>query len=256
MNLHLNSQLANNYKSNSQKIRILTENWVGKNLYCPHCGNEYINHFDNNKPVADFYCPHCSEEYELKSKNGTIKNKVPDGAYDTMIKRICSVNNPNFFFMEYNKVDLSVKNFMIVPKHFFVPSIIEKRKALSSNAKRAGWIGCNIFINHIPKEGKIFVIRDEKQIPTNKVIEYFNRTKFIENYKLDARGWFIDILNCINKLPDDDFNLDQMYNFIDELSILHPGNNNIDAKIRQQLQILRDKGIIEFKGRGHYKKIY
>ena len=31
-------------------------------------------------------------------------------------------------------------------------------------------------------------------------------------------------------------------------------NNNIEAKIRQQLQILRNKGIIEFLERGHYRK--
>lgn len=34
----------------------------------------------------------------------------------------------------------------------------------------------------------------------------------------------------------------------------HMNNYNIEAKIRQQLQILRDKGFIEFSGRGHYKK--
>ena len=32
-------------------------------------------------------------------------------------------------------------------------------------------------------------------------------------------------------------------------------NNFIKDKIRQQLQILRDKAIIEFVGRGKYKKI-
>ncbi|MBQ1398560.1 MAG: restriction endonuclease, partial [Clostridia bacterium] len=35
----------------------------------------------------------------------------------------------------------------------------------------------------------------------------------------------------------------------------HIHNNNIEAKIRQQLQILRDKGFIEFLERGHYRKI-
>jgi len=32
-------------------------------------------------------------------------------------------------------------------------------------------------------------------------------------------------------------------------------NNNIEAKIRQQLQILRDNGVVEFIGRGLYKKV-
>ncbi|RJQ53985.1 MAG: restriction endonuclease, partial [Nitrospiraceae bacterium] len=31
-----------------------------------------------------------------------------------------------------------------------------------------------------------------------------------------------------------------------------PDNKHIRPKIRQQLQILRDKGIVEFKGQGRY----
>ncbi|MEF9988207.1 MAG: hypothetical protein RR504_07455 [Christensenellaceae bacterium] len=32
-------------------------------------------------------------------------------------------------------------------------------------------------------------------------------------------------------------------------------NNNIQEKIRQQLQILRDRGVVEFIQRGKYRKI-
>jgi type II restriction enzyme len=35
----------------------------------------------------------------------------------------------------------------------------------------------------------------------------------------------------------------------------YPNNNFIKDKIRQQLQQLRDKGIIEFIGNGKYKKM-
>jgi len=37
------------------------------------------------------------------------------------------------------------------------------------------------------------------------------------------------------------------------LQAKHPENHNVKAKIRQQLQYLRDKGVIEFLGRGHYR---
>ena len=79
---------AEHYSSNAQKIRVITETWVNKNMFCPYCGNPYISHFENNRPVADFFCPSCSEEYELKSKGASISNKVNDGAYNTMIERI------------------------------------------------------------------------------------------------------------------------------------------------------------------------
>lgn len=67
MNLKMDYKIAEPYKSNFQKIRVITEQWV----------------------------------------------------------------NNNFFFMSYNKQDLQVRDFLMVPKYFFSPEIIEKRKPLS-----------------------------------------------------------------------------------------------------------------------------
>ena len=255
MNLHLNSELAACYNSPTQKIRVITEAWAKDNMFCPYCGNPYIEHFAPNKPVADFYCPHCADEYELKSKNGPIANKVNDGAYHTMIERIESINNPNFFFMQYSRRDLSIKNLIVVPKHFFVPEIIEKRKPLGPKARRAGWIGCNIILKKIPQDGLIYVVKDEKEQPVDTIINKISRTNFIKQYKLDARGWILDVLNCINKIEEENFSLGQVYAFENVLAEKHPDNHHIRDKIRQQLQLLRDKGIIEFNGRGKYSKI-
>lgn len=255
MDLRMDITATEQYHSNSQKIRVITENWMSENMYCPYCGNTYIRHFENNKPVADFFCPHCAEEYELKSKNGSIRNKVNDGAYKTMIERIESINNPNFFFLHYDKRDLRVKNLVVVPKHFFSTEIIERRKPLSSTAKRAGWVGCNIVLKQIPNQGRIYVVKDEIVQPEKNVIEQIIKTDFIRTYKLDARGWILDILNCVNKIDGRDFTLEQMYQFVPMLELKHPENHHIREKIRQQLQLLRDKGIIEFDGRGRYRKV-
>ena len=255
MNLRMDDKIAEQYNSNSQKIRVITEQWVNDNLFCPYCGKAHIAHFENNRPVADFYCPDCAEEYELKSKNGTIENKINDGAYDTMIQRIVSINNPNFFFMNYNKHNLQVRDFLMVPKYFFSPEIIEKRKPLSDTARRAGWVGCNIIFKQIPEEGRIFIVKNEMEIPRKEIISKVRRTEFIKQYKLDARGWVLDVLNCVNKIEGRDFTLEQMYEFEDVLAKKYPNNNHIKDKIRQQLQILRNKGIIEFRGRGNYRKI-
>jgi type II restriction enzyme len=97
MQLKLTSEVVNNYSSTSQQIRVMTESWVDKSVFCPNCGST-LNRFGNNSPVADFYCKKCAEEYELKSKNGEIGKKIVDGAYSTMIERLKSDNNPNFFF--------------------------------------------------------------------------------------------------------------------------------------------------------------
>lgn len=46
-----------------------------------------------------------------------------------------------------------------------------------------------------------------------------------------------------------------MYKFENMLAFKHPENHHIKDKIRQQLQMLRDHGMIEFTGRGYYRKI-
>ena len=125
MNLILDNSIVENYHSSTQIARVLTENWVTQNMYCPRCGNLKIKHFENNRPVADFFCPSCNNEYELKSKIGALGQKINDGAYSTMIERITSNNNPDFLFMSYSKQELKVKDLILIPKHFFVPDIIE-----------------------------------------------------------------------------------------------------------------------------------
>ena len=153
----LSPDIATQYKSNSQKVRVMTESWAWKHIFCPNCWNE-ISHYDNNKPVADFFCDNCKEDYELKSWK-SIGNKINDWAYTTMINRLLSSQNPNFFFLNYSS-NLEIKNFMVIPKHFFIPEIIEKRKPLSASAKRFWWIGCNVLLSWIPESWKIFYIKN------------------------------------------------------------------------------------------------
>mgnify|MGYP003266396471 CR=1 FL=1 len=255
MNLNFDLSYKDRYHSASQLARVITEKWVEDNMFCPHCGRESIEHFPNNKPVADFFCPNCGSEYELKSKNGIWGHRVNDGAYDTMIERITSNKNPGFFFMGYSRLEMKVTNFIFVPKYFFVPNIIEKRNPLAATARRAGWIGCNIIIDSIPKQGRIDIISDGHISEVNDVLEKVSRVSALKTDNILARGWLLDILSYINVIPKDIFTLSEIYAFEDLLSQKHPKNNNIRAKIRQQLQILRDKGIIEFLNKGEYQKL-
>jgi type II restriction enzyme len=254
MDLRLDTKLAKAYSSGSQITRVLTENWVEQNSYCPNCGENNIDKYENNKPVADFYCEKCKEEYELKGKIGSLGKKINDGAYSPMIKRITSDSNPSFFFLTYSKINWTVNNFIIIPKHFFVPGIIIKRKPLPQTAKRSGWVGCNIDLQRIPALGRIFLIRDSKILNKKEVLENWDRTVFLRDKTGETKGWTLDILNCLDKIPDKTFTLKDIYGFEEELKKKYPQNNFIKDKIRQQLQILRDKGILEFSGKGSYKK--
>ncbi len=255
MDLNLDINIANRYSNKSQIARVLTENWVRYNGYCPNCGNE-LSEFENNRPVADFLCENCREEFELKSKKSfKVSKKIVDGAYSKMIERIREENNPNFFFLTYDMTKLQVTNFVIIPKFFFLPNIIEKRKPLSSSARRAGWVGCNINIADIPENGRLYYVKQSQIIPQNQIIEDWKKVSFIKKRKGESKGWIIDIMKCIDNIPNIDFTLADVYKFEDILREKYPENHFIKDKIRQQLQILRDRGIIEFVSRGKYKKV-
>jgi len=253
MNLKLNKNIARGYSSPTQIARVLTEDWVKNTVYCPGCGNS-LTEYENNKPVADFCCKNCSEDYELKSKKNNIGKKIVDGAYSTMIERLQSQSNPNFFFLNYDLQEYKIKNFVVIPKHFFVPEIIEKRKPLSQTARRAGWTGCNILLQHIPDSGKIFYIKN-KQIETKEdVLKSWQKTLFLrESKKVELKGWILDIMKCIDMLGKKEFTLQDIYNFEDILAKKYPDNKHVKDKIRQQLQFLRDKNYIDFIARGKYK---
>ena len=177
-----------------------------------------------------------------------------DGAYHTMIERLQSSNNPNFFLLNYDLESFKVLNFLVIPKHLFVPEIIEKRKPLSPTARRAGWVGCNILLNHIPQTGKIFFVRDGQIEAKEKVLSDWKKTLFLRDEKeISAKGWLLDTMLCVEKIGRKEFSLDDMYAFENELSKKRPDNRHIKDKIRQQLQVLRDKDYLEFTSRGNYR---
>ena len=254
MNSNLNTELVADFTSNSQKIRIMSEHWVAHNIFCPSCGNMHISSLGNNMPVADFKCENCGEIYELKSKNKKIGKKITDGAYSTMIERITSISNPDLFVMQYSD-NLQVINLTLIPKFFFVPSVIEKRKPLSETARRAGWVGCNILYSQIPEQAKITIISNQKFADRKLVVDKYAKLKKLQTNNIENRSWLLDILCCINAISNNDFSLKDMYNFKDELQLKHIDNHNVEAKIRQQLQVLRDKSVIEFLGNGYYRKL-
>lgn len=205
--------------------------------------------------MADFYCSRCKEQFELKSKSGGIASKIVDGAHQSMIARISSVENPNFFFLNYDKTHFDIVDFLIIPKHFFIPRVIEKRKPLPFTARRAAWVDCNILLSTIPESGRIFYVKERKALPKENVMRQWQKTVFLRKETPQSRGWILDILACIEKIPGKAFKLADVYVFKKELQALHPENNFIRDKIRQQLQALRDRGIIRFISRGCYYKI-
>jgi len=68
-----------------------------------------------------------------------------------------------------------------------------------------------------------------------------------------ARGWLLDVMRCVERLGKTEFTLQEVYRFENELRRIYPDNKHIREKIRQQLQLLRDKGFLDFVERGLYR---
>ena len=255
MNLVLDQSLSSGYTSGTQIARRVTEDWMEHNMFCPICGHCKVRRFGNNTPVGDFYCEHCNEEFELKSKRGNhnhFGSTIADGAYGTMISRISSLRNPHLFLMLHE--NWTVNTLLMVPKFLFSPRIIKKRPALGPNARRAGWVGCNIAIGEIPDSGKIHIVQEGRPSPVKKVMAQYRRTLSLKTGRVETRGWLFDVLRCIESLSSDIFTINDVYGFANILQQQYPGNRFVRPKIRQQLQRLRDRGFIAFLGHGVYKK--
>ena len=244
---------ATPFTSGAQKARVWTEGWVLRQMYCPSCGERPLTDYTNNKPVADFYCGLCAEDFELKSTKGKFGKKITDGAYATMMTRLKSETVPSLMLLRYTAQNRMVQDLSVIPKQFFVTDLIERRKPLSENARRAGWVGCNILIDKVPKAGRITLVENRIAQPKDIVLDKWAKTAFLRGQSLTRKGWVLDVLNCIEQVGQAEFSLDDVYKFENYLSELHPENNHVRPKIRQQLQVLRDAVILEFTARGRYR---
>lgn len=248
----INSDSVRNYKSKSQKVRFLAEEWAHRNVLCPGCGKS-LERYPNNTPVADFHCLDCKGDYELKAASKAIGKSISDGAYYAMIERLSSQSNPNLLLLQYDAESWSVKNLTAIPKYYFTPDIIRKRTPLSSTAKRAGWVGCNIIVGEIPVAGKIHIISNQLIQPLEEIQAAWSKTSFLKEIKNnEAKGWLLQTMLCIDRIGKHEFQLKDVYKFEKMLREAFPDNNHIKEKLRQQLQILRDRGYLDFVGGGVY----
>jgi type II restriction enzyme len=182
-----------------------------------------------------------------------VTAKILDASYDAMKKAIVSGRTPNLMALHYDRGLWQVMNLFVVPHFAYSLSAIEKRRALGPNARRAGWVGCNILLSNIPPDARIPVVKDGVVVDPKVVREQYSRLRPLEEDKHDARGWTLDVLNVVRGLRKTEFLLQDVYALAEQFQKLHPDNRHVEDKIRQQLQVLRDMGLVEFLGRGRYR---
>lgn len=253
MNLSFDVSASGALTGQTQKIKTLSESWAAREVYCVNCESPRLMRFPNNQPAADLYCTDCSEQYELKSGKGPCGRRLPDGAYAVMVQRVTEPTGPNLLVLRYDSVSPMVTDLFVVPRHFLTPDMIEARKPLSATARRAGWIGCKIALEKIPQAGRISLIQSGNVISPPVARAAWRKTLFLQEARHpDARGWLLSVIRCIEAFDARTFRLQQLYDCESDLRRTYPGNQHIREKIRQQLQVLRDRGFLEFHGGGKY----
>jgi type II restriction enzyme len=149
-------------------------------------------------------------------------------------------------------------------------------------ARRHGWVGCNFALDRIPIDARISIVRDQIIAPAGEVRDRFRKVKPLSELSVTERGWTLDVLNIVRRLgaqgarleevgsatfpaslpsrpsretPPVEFANDDIYAFERELETLHPGNRHIRDKIRQQLQVLRDRGFLLHLARNRWQVV-
>jgi len=250
MKLSMAGELAAAYHSGAQRARVVTEFWGEENLYCPNCPSPMLTRLQNNTKASDYSCPSCQFWYQLKGQQSRIGHSINDGAYKAMMEAIRRDATPNFFFMQYDLDSWSIRNLLLIPSFAFPPSAIIKRKPLSPTARRAGWVGCNIALNLIPIDARILIVEETQVTPDKQVRARYRKVKPLADIKAKERGWTLDVLNAVRRLGKAQFTTSEMYSFARELEQMHPDNRHVKDKIRQQLQVLRDRGFLAQAERG------
>jgi hypothetical protein len=116
------------------------------------------------------------------------------------------------------------------------------------------WAGCNMLMRDISEFWKIFYVQNGVPKSREEVLEKWSKTEFVKSTNVEAKGWLLDVLVCVERIRKQEFSLDDVYAFESYLQAKHPLNRNVRAKTQsgQQLQILRDEGLVRFVGRGRY----
>jgi type II restriction enzyme len=251
MNLQCRVELGRAYKAGSQIARVLSEDWCVRELYCAACTSDRLLSSRANTPAIDFVCPECAQCFQLKGFKTWNQKKIPDAGYESMVRAIRSDRVPNLLVLQYSS-DWIIRNLLLVPNVFFSESVIEKRPPLSSTARRAGWVGCNILLDRIPQDGKIAIVSNGSTVAERQVRNEFSRVRKLAEVPPTMRGWTLDVLTTIRRLGKARFSLSELYQLEPYLQSVHPRNHNVRPKIRQQLQVLRDLRLIEFTSPGNY----
>ena len=183
---------------------------------------------------------------------------MTNSAYGPKMEAIEKGLAPHYAFLRYCREPWSVTDLFVVPGYFLTPAVIEKRPPLKDTARRGGWVGSNILLGSLAPEARVTLVSEGHLRPPAEARQDWQKFAFLGAAPEARGGWGADVLTCVRtlvaELGEEEFTLQQFYSrFEDELQRRHPGNQNVQPKIRQQMQVLRDGGVLDFLDPGRYR---
>ena len=254
MQLTCDQSVAATYKSPAQRARVISEHWFHRNIYCLACESDRLCREVPNSIARDFHCGNCGHHYELKTFRRRPRASLVDGAYSSLVDQINSGAAPTLCLLERNDF-WCIRSLTAIHSSFLTPSVIEQRSPLGEHARRSGWIGCNIRLDLIPPDAEISVVANGTPNSKSETRRQFRKFLPLAQIRPERRGWTTLTLAIVRRIGKPVFSLADLYERNAEFSAVYPDNRNVSAKIRQQLQVLRDLGILAFEGKGLYRML-
>lgn len=142
------------------------------------------------------------------------------------------------------------------PLGFAEEQAVFKGQTQNVRALSEGWVAAHMFCPACGAERL-------RALPNNSPVADFVCDACAEEFELKAKKGALSrsisdgaygAMNAVEAIGRPEFTLDDVYAHEANLSVLYPGNNNVRPKIRQQLQVLRDRGWLAFSERGAYRR--
>jgi type II restriction enzyme len=109
----------------------------------------------------------------------------------------------------------------------------------------------------VPASGRIALISNGIAKAKREVLKAWRSSIFLHGEpNITSRSWLLAVMMCIERMNKQTFTLADIYASEDYLSGIFPGNRHVRPKIRQQLQVLREQGYLNFVGGGVYTRAH
>jgi type II restriction enzyme len=170
-----------------------------------------------------------------------------------MMRRIRAAEAPALMLMHYQQ-DWSVQRLIAIHPVFLTPSVVRKRPKphLRPKTLKPYWM-CDLDLTRIPPDGKIVIVGDGAERQRAETRRAFRESMRFGDVPLRKRGWAALVLAYVRKIDKAEFSLKDLYAYEAAMHAAYPKNSHVRPKIRQQMQVLRDLGYVQFLDRGHYQ---